>query len=90
MEADLVITNGKVITVDRDFSIKQALAVKAGRIVSVGTNDEIKPLVGSGTQVLDLKGKPILPGINDTHMHGRLFGATRPPLAIDLTFPTMK
>ncbi len=90
MAADLVITNGKVITVDKDFSIKQAVAVKDGEIVSVGTNDEVKSLIDSDTRVLDLKGKPILPGINDTHLHAPLFGATRPPLAIDLTFPAVK
>ena len=90
MEADLVITNGKVITVDKDFSIKQAVAVKEGKIVSVGTNDEVKSFIGSNTQVLDLKGKPILPGINESHMHPAFFGATRPPLAIDLTYPAVK
>ena len=62
MEADLVITNGKVITVDKDFSIKQAVAVQDGKIVAVGTNDEFKGFVGTNTRVLDLKGKPILPG----------------------------
>ena len=90
MEADLVIMNGKVITVDKDFSIQQAVAVKDGKIVSVGTNDEVKSFIGSNTQVLDLRGKPILPGINESHMHPAFFGATRPPLAIDLTFPAVK
>ncbi|MGD2097529.1 MAG: amidohydrolase [Desulfobacterales bacterium] len=90
MEADLVITNGKVITVDKDFSIKQAVAVKDGKIVSVGSNDEVKPFIGSNTQLLDLQGKPILPGINESHMHPPFFGATRPPLAIDLTFPAVR
>ena len=43
MEADLVITNGKVITVDKDFSIKQAVAVTDGKILAVGGNDEVNP-----------------------------------------------
>jgi hypothetical protein len=90
MEADLVITNGKVITVDENFSIKQAVAVKDGKIISVGTNDGVKSFIGSNTQVLDLQGKPILPGINESHMHPAFFGATRPPLAIDLTFPAVQ
>lgn len=90
MEADLVITNGKVITVDKDFSIKQAVAVQDGNILAVGINDEIKAFIGSNTKVLDLKGKPIMPGINESHMHAPFFGATRPPLALDLTFPTVK
>ena len=66
MEADLVITNGKVITVDKDFSIKQALAIKDGIIVAVGTSDDVNQLIASDTRVLDLKGKPLLPGINAT------------------------
>ena len=59
MKADLVITNGKVITVDRDFSIKQAVAVKDGKIVAVGGNDEIKPFIASdfgGNHPLSLSG----------------------------------
>ena len=90
MSADLVITNGKVITVDRGFSIEQAVAVKDGKIVAVGGNEQVQPLIGSGTRVLDLKGKPILPGINESHLHAPFFGATRPPLALDLTYPTIK
>ena len=90
MAADLVIINSKVVTVDKDFSIKQAVAVKDGKIVAVGTNDEVKKFIVSDTKVLDLKGKPILPGINESHMHGPFFGATRPPLAIDLTFPAVQ
>ena len=62
MQADLVITNGKVITVDKVFSIKQAAAVKDGKILAVGSNDEVKPLIASGYRVLDLKGRPICPG----------------------------
>jgi len=90
MEADLVITKSKVITVDKEFSIKQAVAVKEGKIIFVGTNDEVKSFIGPNTHVLDLRGKPILPGINESHMHPAFFGATRPPLAIDLTFPAVK
>lgn len=90
MNADLVIINGKVITVDHDFSIKQAIAVKDGKIVAVGGNDEVKPFIASDTNVLDLKGKPLLPGINESHMHAPLFGASRPPLSLDLTYPTVQ
>jgi predicted amidohydrolase YtcJ len=86
----LVITNAKVITVDKNFSIKEAIAVKDGRIIGVGTNDEIKSLMGPDSQVLDLKGKTVLPGINEAHMHAPFFGATRPPLALDLTYPTIQ
>ena len=66
-KADLLLVNGKVITVDSRFSIQQAIAVKNGWIVAVGTDDEIKGLKGSNTQIIDLKGRPLLPGTNDTH-----------------------
>jgi predicted amidohydrolase YtcJ len=89
-KADFVITNAKVITVDKDFSIQQALAVRGGKIAAVGRNDEVQSLVGPRTEVLDLKGKPVLPGINESHMHAPFFGATRPPLAIDLTYPGIR
>ncbi len=88
--ADLVIINGKLITVNRDFAIMQAVAVKDAKIVAVGTNEEVKALIGPNTKVLDLKGKTILPGINDSHGHPTFFGGTRPPLALDLGFPTIK
>lgn len=88
--ADLVIMNGKIITVDKHFSIKQAVAVKDGRIVAVGKDKEVKGFVGKGTKVLDIQGKLILPGINDSHMHGVFLGGTMPPLALDLRYPTVK
>lgn len=90
MNADLVLTNGKVITVDHDFSIAQAVAVKDGKIVAVGSSDEIQPFIASHTKVLDLKGKPLLPGINESHMHAPFFGASRPPLSLDLTYPAVQ
>jgi predicted amidohydrolase YtcJ len=90
MTADLAIISAKVITVDKDFSIKQAVAVKDAKITAVGTNEDIQKQITPATQVLDLKGKPLLPGINESHMHAPFFGATRPPLALDLTYPAVK
>lgn len=86
----MAIINGKVITVDPDFSIQQAVAAKDGKIVAVGSNDDVKAFIASDTKILDLKGKPILPGINESHMHAPFFGASRPPLSLDLTFPMVK
>ena len=90
MAADLVLLNGKVITVDPDFSIQEAIAVKDGLIAAVGTTREIQSNVGKETRVLDLRGKAVLPGINETHMHAPFFGASRPPLSLDLTYPTVQ
>ncbi|MBW2367817.1 MAG: amidohydrolase [Deltaproteobacteria bacterium] len=90
MNADLVIKNGKVITVDPDFSIKQAIAVKNGRILAVGSDGDMAQYITADTKVLDLKSKTILPGINDSHMHGASFGMARPPLSLDLSFPAVQ
>jgi predicted amidohydrolase YtcJ len=88
--SDLVIINAKVITVDKEFAIRQAVAVKNGKIAAVGTDEEVKKFIGPDTIVLDLRGKPVLPGINDAHMHATFFGGTRPPLALDLGYPTIR
>jgi len=88
--ADLVITSAKVVTVDKDFSIQQAVAVRDGKITAVGTNDDVKPFISDNTRVLDLQGKTLLPGINECHMHTAFFGATRPPLSLDLTYPAVR
>jgi predicted amidohydrolase YtcJ len=85
MKADLVIMNGNVITVDSMFSIKEAIAIKDGKILAVGSNEDIEPLRSDKTEVLDLSGKTILPGINDSHMHGPFFGSSQPPVSLDLT-----
>lgn len=89
MKADLVIKNGKVITVDNDFSIKEAIAVNDGKISAVGSNSEVDSLIGPNTEVIDLEGKTLMPGINDSHLHAPLFGASRPPVSLDLSPPNV-
>jgi predicted amidohydrolase YtcJ len=66
---DLLITNGKVITVDEEFSIAQALAIKDNRIVAVGKTEDILGLKGPKTKILDLQGKTVIPGLQDSHIH---------------------
>src|SRR6266853_737183 len=66
---DLVLSNGKIITVDERFTIAQAVAIRGDRIVAVGTNQEIARLAGAGTRRIDLMGKAIIPGLIDNHMH---------------------
>lgn len=89
-KADAVFVNGRVVTVDKNFSYKQAIAVKNGYIIDVGTNSEIKSYVGSKTEVIDLQGKMILPGAHDAHMHGIEYGTANPPISLDLNYPTVK
>lgn len=67
--ADLILTNGKIITVDDRFTVAQALAVKGERIVAVGKNADIRKHAGKDTKVIDLKGRTVIPGLIDNHAH---------------------
>jgi predicted amidohydrolase YtcJ len=67
--ADLVLLDGRIVTVDQRFGTATALAVREGRFVAVGTNDEIRRYIGSGTRVIEGSGRTVLPGIIDTHVH---------------------
>ena len=73
--ADLILSNGKIITVDETFSIAQAVAVRGDRIVGVGTNEEVNQLAGSNTRRIDLRGKSVTPGMIDNHAHFQEEGA---------------
>jgi predicted amidohydrolase YtcJ len=73
---DLVLSNGKIITVDERFTIAQAVAIRGDRIVAVGTNQEIGRLAGPGTRRIDLKGRAVTPGLIDNHMHVVRAGTT--------------
>jgi len=68
-EADLILHHGKIVTVDRAFSIRQALAVKDDRIIRVGTDAEVLESRGPRTTLVDLGGKTVLPGLIDSHVH---------------------
>ena len=68
-QADLILTGGKIATVDPKFRIAEALAVKDGRIVAVGSNEEIRNLAAPGSTQVDLQGKTVLPGLIDSHVH---------------------
>jgi predicted amidohydrolase YtcJ len=68
-EADRVYRNGTVFTADARGSIAQAVAIREGRIVYVGSNEEVAPFVGSSTKVTDLEGRFLMPGLVDGHLH---------------------
>lgn len=69
MSADLVLVEGKVLTMNPTQPCAEAIAVKAGIIVKVGANRDVKLLIGKNTRVIQLKGKAVLPGLIDTHIH---------------------
>ncbi|MGA9350440.1 MAG: amidohydrolase [Anaerolineae bacterium] len=74
LAADLVLANGKVITVDLADTIAQAVAVRDGLIQAVGDDEAIRALVGEKTKVIDLGGKAVTPGLIDPHNHLQVLG----------------
>ena len=68
-DADSVLVNGKILTVDAQSSIREALAVRDGRIVAVGSSADLRKLVGPRTRTIDLMGRTVIPGLIDSHMH---------------------
>ncbi len=69
VEADLIVYNGRIVTVDSQSSICQAMAVKGNRILRVGSDDDILQLKGRRTKVVNLNGKMAMPGFIDSHVH---------------------
>ncbi len=68
-DASLILLHGKVVTVDAQSSVRQALAVRDGRILQAGSDAEILKLQGPLTEVVDLQGRMVLPGLIDSHAH---------------------
>ncbi len=68
-QADLVLRNGVVYTVDADMSLAEAVAIAGDKVLAVGTNQEIDGYVGSNTRIIDLEGKVLIPGFIDSHYH---------------------
>ena len=67
--ADLVLVNGNVVTVDEKFSVASALAVRDGKFVAIGLNDVVRRHIGKGTRVIEGRGRTVIPGLIDTHVH---------------------
>jgi predicted amidohydrolase YtcJ len=66
---DRILHNGKIVTVDEDFSIAEAVAITGNRILAVGDNETITAMASEGTELLDLEGRTVLPGLIDSHIH---------------------
>jgi len=74
--ADTAYRNGVIYTVDANDSVQQALAIRAGRIAYVGTDAGVAPFIGGKTRVVDLRGRFLMPGLVDGHMHPLEGGAS--------------
>lgn len=68
-DAELILHNGQLVSVDRAFSTHEAIAISGGRVQQVGTNAAILALKGPASEVVDLKGRMVLPGLIDSHTH---------------------
>jgi predicted amidohydrolase YtcJ len=66
---DLILSNGKIITVDDRFTIAQAVAIRGDRILATGTDTELFRLAGPTTARIDLRGRAVIPGLIDNHLH---------------------
>src|ERR1700690_3511011 len=74
-QADTVYRNGFVYTVDAKDGVQQALAIRGGQIIYVGSDSGAAPFIGAHTAVLDLHGRMMMPGLVDGHMHPLMGGA---------------
>src|SRR4051812_11040464 len=66
---ETILVNGKIVTVDAQSSTKEALAVRDGKIVAIGTSAQMRKLAGPASRVIDLKGRTVIPGLVDSHLH---------------------
>jgi hypothetical protein len=71
---DLVLRNGRIVTLDDSRPMAEAIAIRGECIAAVGTNEEASQWAGPETKVVDLRGKTVIPGINETHIHVRDLG----------------
>src|SRR6266508_3043202 len=68
--ADTILFNGKILTVDKDFSTQQALAITDGKILAIGTSATMRKLAGRDAKLIDLGGRTVIPGLTDGRIHG--------------------
>jgi predicted amidohydrolase YtcJ len=87
--ADMILVNGRVLTVDSSDRVDQAVAIAGSRIIAVGSNADIERLAAPSTRRIDLQGRAVTPGLLDAHAHFSGGGADRLFL-VDLSYPNVK
>ena len=89
-DAELILRGGKIVTMDAAGRIAQALAVRDGRILAVGSDDEINRCAGAHTEVIDLAGRTVLPGLIDVHTHALDWAKSILRGELDLRYPAVR
>ena len=67
--ADILLVNGRIVTLDASSDIREALAIEAGHIAATGSASEMRKLAGPATEIIDLDGRTVIPGLIDSHIH---------------------
>ena len=88
--ADLVLVNGDVHTVDQRDRHVSAVAISGNQVIATGSEDSLSPLLTTATRRIDLQGRTVLPGINDSHLHLLMWGLSKPPFSLEVTYPTVR
>ncbi|UCC62915.1 MAG: amidohydrolase, partial [Anaerolineae bacterium] len=83
LSPDLILRNAKIYTLDARNTVAQAVAVKDGRILAVGSDAEVEALSGPATAAVDLGGQTVIPGIFDSHNHLMEVGAKLSQIRLD-------
>jgi predicted amidohydrolase YtcJ len=87
--ADIILVNGRVLTVDANDRVAEAIAITGDRIVAVGSTADVERTAGPGTRRIDLRGRTVTPGLLDAHAHFSGGGADR-LFVVDLSYPNVK
>lgn len=77
-----ILYNGKIITVDKDFSIAQAVSIRDGKFLIIGSNEEVRASASPDTEMVDLKGKTVVPGFVDSHNHMLWTALEKPKVSV--------
>ncbi|MFJ1876872.1 amidohydrolase [Streptomyces chartreusis] len=85
----LILTGGQVLTIDSRFKVAEGVALRGQEVLATGTDTEMRALAGPSTSIVELAGRAVLPGINDSHLHGVAYGMTKPPFAVNVGHPAV-